>query len=124
MNEIDVAGKLEEEIILELEDLQGTDEPMELDEYRTRVEMIEKLTKVSNDVRKRHDEKEAKEQQLKSEEKRQKTDSGIKLFMFGVTTGVSVWSICKTFIFDGEKIVTSTLGRSILQNSSNLFKRQ
>lgn len=119
---MDIATKLEEEVLRELEDLQSS-EGMKLDEYESRVNAIEKLTKVTNEVRRRQDEKEAKEQQLKSEERRHKTENVIKMTTFGVTTGVSIWSIFKTFKFDGEKIFTSTLGRSIVQNVSNMIKR-
>lgn len=119
---MNIAERLEKEVFRELEDLECS-EGMELDEYESRVNAIEKLTKVTIEERRRQDEKEAKEQQLKLEEKRHKTENVIKMTTFGITTGVSIWTVFKTFKFDGEKIFSSTLGRSIVQNVSNLFKR-
>ena len=59
-------------------------------------------------------EKNMKVSQIESEDKREKIRNGITIGTFVVTTGVSIYSIAKTFKFDQVATVTSTLGRNIL----------
>ena len=62
--------------------------------------------------------------QIESEDKREKIRNGITIGTFLVTTGVSVYTIAKTFKFDQVATVTSTLGRNILNGVvPKMFKR-
>ena len=63
-------------------------------------------------------------EQLDSENKREKTRNTISIVTFIVTTLVGIWTVLKTFKFDQESTVTSTLGRTSLTNIvSRMFKR-
>lgn len=55
-----------------------------------------------------------KEAQIEAENKRELIRNGITIATFVITTTVSVLAIDKTFKFDEEATLTSTLGRSIL----------
>lgn len=54
--------------------------------------------------------------QVNAENKREKIRNGITIGTFVVSTGVSLYSIIKTFKFDQEATITSTLGRNILNS--------
>lgn len=65
-----------------------------------------------------------KRSQIEAENKREKTRNIITLGTFAVTTGVSIWTVLKTFKFDQESTITSTLGRNSITNVvSKMFKR-
>jgi hypothetical protein len=51
---------------------------------------------------------------IEAENKRDKIRNIISVSTFAVSTGVSVFAIVKTFKFDQNSTVTSTLGRNIL----------
>ena len=63
--------------------------------------------------------------QIESENKREKHRNIITIVTFGVGTIVSVVGMYKTFKFDKDSTVTSTLGKDILRGFvPRLFKRQ
>ena len=65
-----------------------------------------------------------KKLQIEAENKREKIRNGITIGTFVITTGVSVWTVIKTFKFDQGATVTSTLGRTSITNVvSKMFKR-
>lgn len=67
---------------------------------------------------------ELKKLQITAENKREKVRNGITIGTFVVTTGVSIWTVLKTFAFDEDNTMTSTLGRSSVSNVvSKIFKR-
>lgn len=69
-------------------------------------------------------ESEVKREQIESENKREDIRNKITIGTFVVTTGVSVYTIAKTFKFDQVATVTSTLGRNILNGVvPKMFKR-
>lgn len=59
-------------------------------------------------------EREIKNNEIQSESKKDLIKNTISIVTFGVTTGVSVYTIIKTFKFDQVATVTSTLGRGVL----------
>ena len=62
--------------------------------------------------------------QVKNESKWNWIKFGITLTTLGINLAFSSWAMRKTFEFDQEGTVTSTLGRGILNNSiPKLFKR-
>ena len=65
-----------------------------------------------------------KKSQIEAEDKREKIRNAITIGTFTVTTGVSIWTVLKTFKFDQESTITSTLGRNSITNVvSKMFKR-
>lgn len=62
--------------------------------------------------------------QIEAEDKREKIRNMITIGTFAVSTSISVFAIVKTFRFDQESTVTSTLGRNILNGVvPKMFKR-
>ena len=55
-----------------------------------------------------------KEAEIKAENKREKVRNGITIGTFLIGTYVSVWAVIRTFEFDVDGTITSTLGRGIL----------
>lgn len=84
------------------------------DRYETALEERDKLRNELIKLEQINLDREAKLSQIKSEDKREKIRNGITIGTFVVTTGVSVYTIAKTFKFDQVATVTSTLGRNIL----------
>lgn len=65
-----------------------------------------------------------KKGQIEAEDKREKTRNIITLGTFAVTTSVGIWTVLKTFRFDQESTITSTLGRNSISNVvSKMFKK-
>lgn len=65
-----------------------------------------------------------KREEIKAEDEREKVRNKITLITFGVSTSLSLYAIIRTFRFDMESTVTSTLGRSILNSVvPKVFKR-
>lgn len=103
----------------QIKQLEVTDANYELlleERDKIRNELI-KLEQANLDV-------ELKKLQLEAENKREKVRNGITIGTFAITTGVSVWTVLKTFRFDQESTITSTLGRTSISNVvSKMFKR-
>lgn len=66
-----------------------------------KLEQIEAEKKISND-------------QIQCDLRKDRVRNIISVLTFGVSSLISICSICKTFKFDTESTVTSTLGRTIL----------
>lgn len=73
---------------------------------KIRNELI-KLEQSKNDIR-------IKREEIDAENEREKVRNRITIATFGVSTAISLYAIIRTFRFDQESTVTSTLGRSIL----------
>lgn len=103
----------------QIENLKPTDEKYELlleERDKIRNELI-KLEQANLDV-------DLKKLQIEAENKREKVRNGITIGTFAVTTCVSIWTVVKTFRFDQDSTVTSTLGRTSITNVvSKMFKR-
>lgn len=108
-----------EKVSKQIEGLEPKDTNYELlleerDKIRNELIKIEQVTMDSD----------MKKLQMEAEDKREKVRNGITIGTFVVTTGVSVWTVIKTFKFDQGATVTSTLGRTSLTNVvSKMFKR-
>jgi len=68
-------------------------------------------------------EEELEGERIKSDSKKDIIRNAISVITFGVTTGVSVYTIIKTFKFDQASTVTSTLGRNVLNGVIPKLKR-
>lgn len=84
------------------------------EEYEVALEERDKLRNELIKLEQVDQDKSVKLSQIKAEDKREKIRNGITIGTFVVTTGVSVYAIAKTFKFDQQATVTSTLGRNIL----------
>lgn len=67
---------------------------------------------------------EMRKDQVEAENKREKIRNGINIGTFVVSTCVGIYTVIKTFRFDQDSTVTSTLGRTTLTSVvSKIFKR-
>lgn len=65
-----------------------------------------------------------KEKEINAEDKRELIRNRITIATFGVSTALSLYAIVRTFRFDQESTITSTLGRNILSGVlPKMFKR-
>lgn len=65
-----------------------------------------------------------KRAEIRAENEREKTRNRINIIMFSISTSLSLFAIVKTFKFDQEGTITSTLGRNILNGViPKMFKR-
>lgn len=89
----------------------------ELIEYDKSVKELELKKQLSeNDVK-------LKSKQLTTEQKNELMRNGITIGTFLISTTVSIFTIVKTFRFDEESSVTSTMGRGVLNGVvPKLFK--
>ena len=89
--------------------------------------LLEERDKLRNELIKLEQvkmETELKKSQIEAEDKREKTRNIITIGTFAVTTSVGIWTVLKTFRFDQESTITSTLGRNSITNVvSKMFKR-
>lgn len=69
-------------------------------------------------------ESKVKEKEITAENGRELIRNRISIITFAISTGLSLYAISRTFKFDQESTVTSTLGRGILNNViPRMFKR-
>lgn len=79
---------------------------MEGQKESIRAELV-KLESVTTDAK-------MKKAEIEANDKRSKIGNYITIGTFVISTGVTIWAVLKTFKFDQEGTVTSTLGRGIL----------
>ena len=84
------------------------------EEYQTASEERDKLRNELIKLEQVDQDKCVKLSQIEAEDRREKIRNGITIGTFVVSTGISLYAIIKTFKFDQESTVTSTLGRNIL----------
>ena len=101
-----------------------------LDEIDATHENYSKIVKERDDIRKElieivkvEMENETKKLEIENENKREKIRNRITLGTFAVTSVISIWAVMKTFKFDEEGTVTSTLGRGILSGIMPKFRK-
>ena len=119
MNELKQTLKADyERVSKQIESLEVKDANYEL--------LLEERDKVRNELLKVEQaslEANIKKSQMEAENNREKIRNGITIGTFVVTTGVSIWTVLKTFRFDEDSTITSTLGRNSLNNVvSNMTK--
>lgn len=94
------------------------------DQYTAVLESQDQLRNELIKLKQIEEETNVKKFQIESENKREDIRNKITIVTFVVTTGVSIYSIAKTFKFDQVATVTSTLGRNILNGAiPKLLKR-
>ena len=59
-------------------------------------------------------EENSKEKEIAAEDRREMVRNRITIITFSISTALSLYAIARTFRFDQESTVTSTLGRNIL----------
>lgn len=90
----------------------------------TLMEMKEQIMRELIKFKQSMKELEIREKELYSENKRDKTHNIISVTTFSVSVFLSLYTVNKTFRFDQDATITSTLGRNILNNMiPKLFKR-
>lgn len=94
-----------------------------VDGYRVAVEDRDKIRNEIIKLEQMKNEKEIQNEQIKSESKKDLIKNVLSIVTFGVTTGVSIYTILKTFKFDQTSTVTSTLGRNALNGVIPKLKR-
>lgn len=96
------------------------------DDERYKV-LLEEKDKLRNELIKLEQikiETDLKKSQIEAEDKREKIRNLITIGTFTVTTSISIWTVLKTFKFDQESTITSTLGRISITNAvSKIFKK-
>ncbi len=94
-----------------------------VDSYRIAVEDRDKIRNELIKLEQMENEKETQNKQLKSESKKELIHNTLSMITFGVTTGLSIYTIIRTFKFDQTSTVTSTLGRNALNGVIPKLKR-
>lgn len=112
LNGLSLDDKKAEVLIKERDNIRN-----ELIEYDKSVKELELKKQLSeNDVK-------LKSKQLTTEQKNELMRNGIAIGTFLISTTVSIFTIVKTFRFDEESSVTSTMGRGVLNGVvPKLFK--
>lgn len=89
--------------------------------------VLEERDKIRNELLKleqSRNEMRIKREEINAEDEREKIRNRITITTFGISTAISLYAIIKTFRFDQESTVTSTLGRNILNSViPKLFKK-
>lgn len=89
--------------------------------------LLEEKDKIRNELIKLEEanmETKLKEGQIEADNNKEKIRNAITIGTFAITTGVSLYAIIKTFKFDTDSTVTSTLGRGILNGVvPKMFKK-
>ena len=93
------------------------------DNYRVALEDRDKIRNELIKLEQMKNEKENQGEQLKSDSKKDLIRNILSVITFGVTTGLSIYTIHRTFKFDETSTVTSTLGRNALNGVIPKLKR-
>ena len=94
-----------------------------VESYRVAVDDRDKIRNELIKLEQMKNEKENQGEQLKSDSKKDLIRNVLSLITFGVTTGLSIYTIHRTFKFDETSTVTSTLGRNALNGVIPKLKR-
>lgn len=93
-------------------------------EYRAFKDERDKIRNELIKVIQIEEDKNIKELEIESTNRNEKIKNRITIGTFVVTTAVSIYTVIKTFRFDQEATITSTLGKNVISNvTSKLFKR-
>lgn len=97
------------------------------DQDNRKVNVMEERDKIRNDLLKlelSRNELLIKRAEIRAEDEREKARNKINVAMFAISTSLSLYAIIKTFRFDQDGTITSTLGRNILNGViPKMFKR-
>ena len=106
-----IKEKLEEVISLKLEEAKNT----ESETGKRAVDDAAKLTDCLIEIKKMEADEEAKKEEQKRQDNKDRWQNGIAIAGIVVPSAISVYGICKTFKFDDAGgIISSTLGRGFL----------
>lgn len=85
--------------------------------YQIDSESLNKLKEIQSNERIRN-------QEIQADLKKESIHNKIAIATFSISTIIGIWAVIKTFKFDDQNTITSTLGRSSINNVvSKLFKR-
>ena len=89
--------------------------------------VLEERDKIRNELLKLEQSKneiKIKREEISAEDEREKIRNRITIATFRISTAISLYAIIRTFRFDQDSTVTSTLGRNILNGViPKLFKK-
>lgn len=94
-----------------------------VESYRVATEDRDKIRNELIKLEQMKNEKDTQNEQLKSDSKKDLVKNVLSMVTFGVTTGLSIYTIIRTFKFDQTSTVTSTLGRNALNGVIPKLKR-
>lgn len=94
-----------------------------VESYRIATEDRDKIRNELIKMEQMKNEKQTQNEQIKSESKKDLIRNILSMATFGVTTGLSIYTIIRTFKFDEASTVTSTLGRNALNGVIPKLKR-
>lgn len=109
--------KIEEALWSDYKDASDLISDLDISKTETCKIVLEDRDKIRNElikVEQMKNEKEIQNYQIQTESRKDLIRNTISMITFGITTGVSVYTIVKTFKFDQASTVTSTLGRNVL----------
>ena len=120
-------NKLEETLWKDYEAVSDLIKVLEGGDEGKRNVLLEERDKIRNEILKLEqceNDRIMKREEINAEDEREKIRNRITIATFAVSTGLSLYAIIKTFRFDQESTVTSTLGRNILNGViPKMFKR-
>lgn len=119
-------NKLKEALWADYEENSNLISDLDVDsqEYRSFKDERDKIRNELIKVIQIEEDKNIKELEIESNNHNEKIKNRITIGTFIVTSVISVYTVIKTFKFDEEATITSTLGRNIISNiTSKLFKR-
>ena len=113
--------KIEETLWKDYEDAKALVKELKYTEdtekYRIAVEDCDKIRNELIKMEQMKNEKNDRNKILKSDFMKEIFKNGLSIITFGVSTGVSIYTIYRTFDFDKVSTVTSTLGRGTLNGA-------
>lgn len=119
-------NKIEEALWQDYEDASKRIDELDIEKTESFKVALEDRDKIRNELIKLEqmkNEKNIQNEQIKSDSRKDIIRNAISVITFGVTTGVSIYTIIRTFKFDEVSTVTSTLGRNALNGVIPKLKR-
>jgi hypothetical protein len=120
-------NKLEEALWKDYNDLDDLIKIVSEDDVNRKNALLEERDKIRQELIKLEINKNdcsIKKEEITAEDQRELIRNRITIATFVISTGLSLYAIIRTFRFDQESTVTSTLGRSILNGViPKMFKR-
>ena len=120
-------NKLEEALWKDYNDLDDLIKIVSEDDVNRKNALLEERDKIRQELIKLEINKNdcgIKKEEITAEDQRELIRNRIAIATFVISTGLSLYAIIRTFRFDQESTVTSTLGRSILNGViPKMFKR-
>lgn len=123
MNKIEEALWLDYEYAGQWVEGLADDEKTNTDRLRIATEERDKIRNELIKIEQLKSDKEYHDEQNCIESRKELTRNILSMVTFGISTGLTLFTIIKTFKFDQTSTVTSTLGRNILNGVIPKFKR-